>query len=77
MGCRFFIRMSIIDKLACHEVWLSFLEEKMSTKNMDKGQIDDLSSFIHNKEYVSVVGKIKNKEKFLPPLKKIVSKQYS
>ena len=77
MGCRFFFRMSIIDKLLCNEVWLSFLEEKVSTKNMDKRQIEDLTSFIQNKEYVSVVGKIKNKEKILPPLKKIVSKQYS
>lgn len=69
--------MSVINKLASHEIWISFLEEKVSSKNMDKGQIDDLSSFIYNGEYLEVTNKIKNKEHFLPPLKKIVSKQYS
>ena len=44
---------------------------------MDKRQIEDLSSFIHNKEYIGVIDKIKNKVDFLPPLKKIISKQYS
>ena len=69
--------MSIIDKLACHEVWLSFLEEKVSTKNMDKRQIEDLTSFIQNRDYLEVTNKIKNKEHFLPPKKKVVSKQNS
>ena len=69
--------MSIIDKLACHEVWQSFLEEKITSKNMDKRQIEDLYSFIHNKEYIGVIDKIKYKDAFLPPVKKIISKQYS
>lgn len=69
--------MSVIDKLTIHEIWLSFLEEKIISKNMDKRQIEDLSSFIHNKEYIGVIDKIKNKVDFLPPLKKIISKQYS
>lgn len=69
--------MSVIDKLTCHEIWLSFLEEKITTKNMDKGQIEDLSSFVHNREYIKIADRIKNKENFLPPLKKIISKQYS
>ena len=56
---------------------MSFLDEKMSSKNMGKRQIEDLSSFIHNREYLGVIDKIKNKDKFLPPVKKIVSKQYS
>ncbi|KIP58303.1 hypothetical protein ST42_01995 [Prevotella pectinovora] len=69
--------MSVIDKLSSHEIWISFLDEKMSTKNMDKGQIEDLSSFIHNREYLGVIDIIKNKENFQPPVKKMVSKQYS
>lgn len=69
--------MSVIDKLYSHDIWMSFLDEKMSSKNMGKRQIEDLSSFIHNREYLGVIDKIKNKDKFLPPVKKIVSKQYS
>lgn len=69
--------MNVIDKLTSHEIWISFLDEKISAKNMNKGQLEDLSSFIHNREYLGVIDKIKNKEEFRPPLKKIVSKQYS
>lgn len=45
--------------------------------NMNKGQLEDLSSFIHNREYLGVIDKIKNKEEFRPPIKKVVNKQYS
>lgn len=69
--------MSIIDKLDRYEIWVSFLEDKTFKKNMDKRQIEDLSSFIHNREYVEVTNIIKNKELFHPPFKKIISKQYS
>lgn len=69
--------MSVIDKLNSHEIWASFLDEKMSSKNMDKQQIEDLSSFIRNRDYLGVIDKINNKENFLPPIKKIISKQYS
>ena len=69
--------MSVIDKLSSHEIWISFLDEKMLSKNMDKGQIEDLDTFIHNREYLGIIDRIRNKESFLPPVKKIVSKQYS
>ena len=76
--CRFFLFfMSIIDKLTSQEIWTSFLEEKMSAQNMNKRQIKDLSSFIHNREYLEVTDRIRNKEIFSPPLKKFISKQYS
>ena len=69
--------MSVIDKLTSHEIWISFLDEKISSMNMNKGQLEDLSSFIHNREYLGVIDKIKNKEEFRPPIKKVVNKQYS
>ena len=76
--CRFFyVTMSILDKLTNQEIWTSFLEEKMAAKNMNKRQIEDLASFIHNKEYLEVSDRIRNKESFSPPLKKFISKQYS
>ena len=76
--CRFFyVTMSILDKLTNQEIWTSFLEEKMAAKNMNKRQIEDLASFIHNKEYLIVTDRIRNKENFSPPLKKFISKQYS
>ena len=69
--------MNVIDKLTRHEIWTSFFDEKMSSKSMNKRQLEDLSSFIHNREYLGVVDRIRNKEEFMPPLKKLVSKQYS
>ena len=69
--------MSIVGKLACHDTWLSFLERKIESGNLNKSQMDDLAAFVHNKEYVGVVEKIMNKEGFLPPMKKLISKQYS
>lgn len=56
---------------------MSFLESKVASGNMNKSQMDDMSAFVHNKEYMPIVDKIKNNEGFLPPSKVIISKQYS
>lgn len=79
MGYRHFYKqsMSIIDLLGCQKEWLSFLDAKVASGNMCKGQLDDLTSFILNKEYLTVVEKIKRSEPFDPPVKAIISKQYS
>lgn len=69
--------MKILKKIVQQDVWKSFLEEKISANHMNKKELDDLSSFIENKEYLNVVNKILNKENFLPPLKRTISKQYS
>ena len=69
--------MSIIDKLNCHEIWISFLELKVTSGNLNKSQIEDLTTFVQRKEYIPVVEKIRKKENFLPPFKVIISKQYS
>lgn len=69
--------MSIIDKLNSHDVWLSFLETKAASNNCDKRRLKDLSLFIEKREYEPVVRKIAGGESFLPPSKRIISKQHS
>ena len=69
--------MSLIDQLASVEVWNAFLEEKIAGNHLDKRQLADLSAFIQNQEYLSVVHKMMNKESFYPPLKQTISKQSS
>ena len=62
--------MSVIDRLDRKELWLSFMEERMATGNMDKRRAEDLQAFIQDEGYLDVVGKIRRGENFLPPLKK-------
>ena len=69
--------MSLIDKLNSHEAWTSFLISKMMSGNMNQSQIDDLTAFVRNKEYLPVIDKIKKDIGFLPPSKVLISKQYS
>ena len=69
--------MNIIEELSSQEVWFSFLETKVASGNLNKSQIEDLSAFIQKKDYLSIVKKIENNERFLPPSKAIISKQYS
>lgn len=69
--------MSLIDKLNSHEAWTSFLISKMMSLNMNQSQIDDLTAFVRNKEYLPVIDKIKKNIGFLPPSKVLISKQYS
>ena len=69
--------MSIVDKLYDHEVWISFYDEKVESGNCNKKELEDLFSFIKKKEYIPVVDKIRNRKPFLPPSKRIISKQYS
>lgn len=69
--------MSIIDKLYDHKFWISFYDEKAESGNWNDKEMEDLFSFIKEKEYVPVVDKIRNGESFLPPSKRIISKQYS
>lgn len=76
-GVPFFMFMNILKKISEQEVWMSFLDEKISANNMNKNELDDLSNFIRNKEYLNVVDKILNNESFLPPLKRTICKQYS
>lgn len=73
----FFDNMSIIAKLYCREVWLSFLKEKISSGNLNERQAKDFLSFIKKEEYVDIANKIEKQEPFSPPLKKIISKQHS
>lgn len=61
--------MSVIDRLDSKELWLSFMEERMATGNMDKRRAEDLQAFIQDEGYLDVVGKIRRGENFLPPLK--------
>lgn len=69
--------MCLIDELNRQEIWTSFLEDKKEACNLNKSQLEDLSAFVQNKEYLPIIDKIKNKEGFLPPYKAIISKQYS
>lgn len=69
--------MSIIDKLCDHSVWIAFYDEKVESGNCNKKELEDLFSFIKKKEYIPVVDKIRNRKPFLPPSKRIISKQYS
>ena len=49
----------------------------MTSGNLNKSHIEDLTTFVQRKEYIPVVEKIRKKENFLPPSKVIISKQYS
>lgn len=49
----------------------------MASGNMNKSQIEDMSAFVRNHEYIPVVEKIKRNEGFNPPSKVIISKQFS
>ena len=77
VGFTLFANMSIIDKLYDHKFWISFYDEKAESGNWNDKEMEDLFSFIKEKEYVPVVDKIRNGESFLPPSKRIISKQYS
>lgn len=69
--------MNIIDKLQNKEVWLKFLDIKKMSQNMTESQIKDMESFIVNEEYINIVSKMRDGESFLPPYRKLISKQNS
>lgn len=69
--------MCTFDSLKSHNTWISFFYEKTESGNLTKDQIADFFSFIQKKEYLYVVDRIVNGELLSPPLKTIVSKQYS
>lgn len=69
--------MNIIDNLCDQNVWISFFDERIAPSNCDKKIVEDFFSFIENKEYIPIVEKIRRAEAFLPPSKRIISKQYS
>lgn len=70
--------MSLLDCLADKEKWQEFLEYKVSKQHMSKSEIEDLTLFIEREEYLPVLKKIYNKEKFpCPSVKKINKKNTS
>ena len=47
------------------------------SQNMTESQIKDMESFIVNEEYINIVSKMRDGESFLPPYRKLISKQNS
>lgn len=69
--------MNLIEKLSDHRNWIAFYDEKVESGNVCKSEIDDLFSFIEKKEYIPIVIKITRGKSFMPPSKRIISKQCS
>lgn len=64
--------MSIIDKLSDLNVWKSFEEYKANSGHVSKSDLEDLSSFINNKEYLKVTDLISSNSPLpLPHIKRI------
>lgn len=53
--------MEIIDKLKCHQLWLEFMEYKISRGDLRKKDCEDLRKFVSNKEYFSHVCELEKK----------------
>ena len=44
--------MEIIDKMKQHELWIDFMNYKISGGNMKKEDCEDLQKFVSEKEYL-------------------------
>lgn len=58
--------MEIIDRLVNADIWDAYLEKKISQQTMTRRELDDLRSFIVDKEYISVAEKMKKGEYAFP-----------
>ena len=65
----------MVEKLLCHELWLEFLEYKVSKKLLSPGEERHLREYIENKKYVSVSRRVESGEfHFSVPEKKELNK---
>ena len=67
--------MDIISRLSLHEEWEGFLDYKANLCHISKSELEDLKSFIENREYLKTAEKIQKGEEFPYPKKILLNKK--